>query len=49
MAKTEAVKQTTTRVLTEEGRARIAAAQQRRWKKFRKEKKAAEKAAKESK
>jgi hypothetical protein len=46
MAKEKAVSQTSTRVLTEEGRARIAAAQTKRWKKFRKEKKAAEKAAK---
>jgi hypothetical protein len=41
MAKKEAVSQTSTRVLTEEGRARIVAAQQKRWKKFRKEQKAA--------
>jgi hypothetical protein len=47
MAKEKAVSQTSTRVLTEEGRARIAAAQTKRWKKFRKEKKAAAKAAKQ--
>ena len=46
MAKEKAVLQTSTRVLTEEGRARIAAAQTKRWAKFRKEKKAAAKAAK---
>ena len=34
------------RVMTEEGRARIVAAQQKRWKKFRAEKKKAAKAAK---
>jgi hypothetical protein len=46
MAQKKAVSQTSTRVLTEEGRARIAAAQTKRWAKFRKEKKAAAKAAK---
>jgi hypothetical protein len=46
MAKEKAVSQTSTRVLTEEGRARIVAAQLKRWRKFRKEKKAALKAAK---
>ena len=45
MATKKAVK--TDRVMTDEGRARIAAAQKKRWAKFRKEKKAAEKAAKQ--
>lgn len=37
------------RILTEDGRARIVAAQTKRWAKFRKEKRAAEKAAKAAK
>lgn len=47
MANKTAELQKSTRVLTEEGRARIVAAQQKRWRKFRKEKKAASKAAKQ--
>jgi hypothetical protein len=46
MANKKAVAQKSTRVMTEEGRARIIAAQKKRWRKFRKEKRAAEKAAK---
>jgi hypothetical protein len=38
-----------TRVLTEEGRKRISEAQAKRWKKYRAEKKAAEKAARAAK
>lgn len=44
--KKTAVKKKISRVLTDEGRARIVAAQQKRWRKFRKAKRAAEKAAK---
>ena len=46
MANKRAAVKTSTRVLTEEGRARIVAAQTKRWAKYRKAKKAEAKAAK---